>query len=312
MRACREMGIAASRSISDADATAHRTSLRPTSAERIGPAARRPTLPGIEAVLAAARRSGAEAIHPGYGFLSENAEFARAVEGAGLVWIGPPPETQEALGNKLAPGAPRRRRGCRSSPACGPAGWPTAGPADAGGGRLPLMLKAAAGGGGRGMRRVDDRRRAGRCGAGRAAARRSPPSATERSTSSGWSARRGTSRCSCWGTGTATWRVWASGTAACSAGTRSSSRSRRRPVVDAALRAAPVEQRARVAGTVAFHNAATVEFLVDADGEPLLPGDEHPTPGRARGHRAGDRAGPRGLADPRRRRASELRTRSSE
>ena len=102
------------------------------------------------------RQSGADAIHPGYGFLSENAGFTRAVEAAGLTWIGPPAATQEALGNKLAarravadagvpvvPGllvAARRRR---PTPDLGEVGF-------------PLMLKAAAGGGGRGMRRVDD------------------------------------------------------------------------------------------------------------------------------------------------------------
>ena len=100
-------------------------------------------------------QSGADAVHPGYGFLSENAGFTRAVEAAGLTWIGPPAATQEALGNKLA-----ARR------AVADAGVPVVpgllvaleahGTPDLGDVGYPLMLKAAAGGGGRGMRRVDD------------------------------------------------------------------------------------------------------------------------------------------------------------
>ena len=93
--------------------------------------------------IRAAKQSGADAIHPGYGFLAENADFARAVEAAGLVWVGPTPEALEIAGDKL-----------RSKQVARKAGVPvveSGEPAELG---FPLILKAAAGGGGRGMRVV--------------------------------------------------------------------------------------------------------------------------------------------------------------
>jgi propionyl-CoA carboxylase alpha chain len=100
-----------------------------------------------EAVIAAARRLGAEAIHPGYGFLSENAAFAQAVIDAGLVWVGPGPEVISAMGDKLA-----------AKQAAVAAGVPTlvstTDPAEAASVGFPLLVKASAGGGGKGMRIV--------------------------------------------------------------------------------------------------------------------------------------------------------------
>lgn len=95
-------------------------------------------------VLDAARRTGADAIHPGYGFLSENADFARAVIAAGLTWVGPPPETIDAMGSKVRAKEIARAAGV---PTLEAPEQPTA--AD-----LPLLVKASAGGGGRGMRVV--------------------------------------------------------------------------------------------------------------------------------------------------------------
>ena len=152
IRACRELGISPIAVHSDADADALHVRLADAS-ERIGPPSAAESYLSIDAIIDAARRSGAEAIHPGYGFLSENADFARAVEAAGLTFVGPPPATLEALGNKLA-----ARRGAEA------AGVPivpgTTVALEGGSEELsslgyPLMLKAAAGGGGRGMRRVD-------------------------------------------------------------------------------------------------------------------------------------------------------------
>ena len=100
-----------------------------------------------KAIIEAARASGAEAIHPGYGFLSENAGFAADVIAAGRVWVGPAPETIEQMGDKLAAKALARTADVPTLP-----GSEDAGGADAVG--YPLLVKAAAGGGGKGMRVV--------------------------------------------------------------------------------------------------------------------------------------------------------------
>jgi len=111
----------------------------------------------IDAVLHAAKRTGADAIHPGYGFLSENADFARAVEAAGLTWIGPAPESIEAMGAKIEAKRIMREAGVPVFEAPGfrdgPGGPSSTTVVDA---DLPLIVKASAGGGGRGMRIVRD------------------------------------------------------------------------------------------------------------------------------------------------------------
>ncbi|HKA27125.1 MAG TPA: biotin carboxylase N-terminal domain-containing protein, partial [Gaiellaceae bacterium] len=93
--------------------------------------------------IRAAKRTGADAIHPGYGFLAENGDFAEAVEAAGLVFVGPTPDSLRRGGDKL--------EAKRSAVAAGIPVLPTGGPDEVG---FPLMIKAAAGGGGRGMRVV--------------------------------------------------------------------------------------------------------------------------------------------------------------
>jgi geranyl-CoA carboxylase alpha subunit len=123
----------------------------------IGPAPVRESYLDIEAVLRAAAASGADAIHPGYGFLSENADFARAVQAAGLVFIGPDPRAIEQMGNKAA----AKRLMVAAGVPCVP-GYQGADQSDktllaqAREIGAPIMVKAAAGGGGRGMRLVDD------------------------------------------------------------------------------------------------------------------------------------------------------------
>src|SRR5262249_43907543 len=102
----------------------------------------------IGALLAAAAAAGADAVHPGYGFLCERAGFARAVAGAGLTWVGPPAEVIEAMGDKLAA---KRLLAEVGVPVL--ESWEVAGDTlpDLAGVRLPLIVKAAAGGGGKGM-----------------------------------------------------------------------------------------------------------------------------------------------------------------
>ena len=100
----------------------------------------------VDLLLDAARRTGADAVHPGYGFLSESAEFARAVLDAGLTWVGPAPASIEAMGSKIRAKELMRKAGV---PVLEAPTEPTASD-------LPLLVKASAGGGGRGMRVVRD------------------------------------------------------------------------------------------------------------------------------------------------------------
>ena len=145
-RTAREMGVATVAVHSEADASAPFV-LEADEAVALAGNTPAETYLRADAVVEAALRAGADAVHPGYGFLSENAAFAQAVLDAGLTWVGPPPSAIEAMGSKL--GAKRMMRA---------AGVPTlpwaetvAGASDVG---FPLLVKASAGGGGRGMRIV--------------------------------------------------------------------------------------------------------------------------------------------------------------
>jgi geranyl-CoA carboxylase alpha subunit len=158
MRTAKAMGYrtAAVYSAADADALHVRTA---DAAACIGPAEAHASYLDAAAILKAARRLGADAVHPGYGFLSENAEFARTCADAGLVFIGPSAEAIAAMGNK----AEARRRMLRAGVACVP-GYHGTDQSDAAFAReaerigYPVMVKAAAGGGGRGMRLVAAKR----------------------------------------------------------------------------------------------------------------------------------------------------------
>jgi 3-methylcrotonyl-CoA carboxylase alpha subunit len=154
MRTCRQMGIQSVAVYSDADRDAPHVHAA-DHALRVGPAAALESYLSIPAILEAARRSGADAVHPGYGFLSENADFARACLDAGLVWIGPTPDVIRRLGSKTAAREAAAAAGVPIVPGALAAAQDDASLAEAvrqvG---LPALLKAAAGGGGRGMRTV--------------------------------------------------------------------------------------------------------------------------------------------------------------
>jgi 3-methylcrotonyl-CoA carboxylase alpha subunit len=156
IRSCKALGLETVAVHSEADANALHVALA-DGAEPIGPAPARQSYLDMDAVVAAARAAHVDAIHPGYGFLSENPRFAERVEAAGFTWIGPRPKTIEDMGDKerarllakaagvpVLPGSPRFARAdlCRLEEEAERVGY-------------PLLVKAAAGGGGIGMQRVE-------------------------------------------------------------------------------------------------------------------------------------------------------------
>ncbi len=155
IRTARAMGIATVAVYSDADAGA----LHVRSADEavhIGPSPAAESYLVGEKIIAAARKTGAEAIHPGYGFLSENADFARAVIDAGLIWVGPKPASIEAMGLKDAAKKLMRAAGVPVTPGYEGEDQSPARLADeANKIGYPVLIKAVAGGGGKGMRKVD-------------------------------------------------------------------------------------------------------------------------------------------------------------
>jgi len=156
MRTAREMGVATVAVYSDADAKALHTRTA-DEAVHIGPSPAAESYLVGEKIIAAAKETGAEAIHPGYGFLSENADFAQAVIDAGLIWVGPKPESIRAMGLKDAAKERMIAAGVPVTP--GYLGEDQSverltKEADSIG--YPVLIKAVAGGGGKGMRKVDD------------------------------------------------------------------------------------------------------------------------------------------------------------
>ncbi|WP_380171027.1 acetyl/propionyl/methylcrotonyl-CoA carboxylase subunit alpha [Kineococcus sp. DHX-1] len=152
VRAAAEAGLRSVAVYADQDAGALHVRLADAAVALHGTSAAETYL-DVEALLAAAESSGADAVHPGYGFLSENAEFARAVEAAGLTWIGPAPETIEALGDKVTARAIARDAGAPLAPgSTKPLADAAEAQAFADEFGLPVVVKAAHGGGGRGMR----------------------------------------------------------------------------------------------------------------------------------------------------------------
>jgi 3-methylcrotonyl-CoA carboxylase alpha subunit len=157
IRTARRLGVETVAVFSDADASALHVRMADT-AIHIGPSPANESYLRGDAIIAAALESDADAIHPGFGFLSENAQFAQSVIDAGLIWVGPDPASIEAMGLKDAakkrmaeagvPVTPGYMGADQSLAALAPA-------ADEIG--YPLLIKAIAGGGGKGMRKVDKR-----------------------------------------------------------------------------------------------------------------------------------------------------------
>ncbi|MER6575300.1 biotin carboxylase N-terminal domain-containing protein [Nonomuraea sp. NPDC001023] len=142
-RTCRSLGVSTVAVFSDADSGAPHAR-EADLAVRLPGSHPAETYLAADRIIEACRASGADAVHPGYGFLSENAAFARAVLDAGLTWVGPPPEAIEAMGSKIAAKRLMTEAGVPVLPSLD-----LAAP-----GEFPLLVKASAGGGGRGMRIV--------------------------------------------------------------------------------------------------------------------------------------------------------------
>jgi len=154
IRTCRELGIRTVAVYSDADERMPHV-LHADVAVRIGPPPSRESYLRGDVLIDVARRTGADAIHPGYGFLSENAGFAAAVRDAGLVFIGPPPEAIRSMGDKTAAREMMRAAGVPVVPGTpGPVGSLAEAEDFCRSVGFPVLLKAAAGGGGKGMRVV--------------------------------------------------------------------------------------------------------------------------------------------------------------
>ncbi|MGW2188732.1 acetyl/propionyl/methylcrotonyl-CoA carboxylase subunit alpha [Streptomyces sp. NPDC001719] len=156
IRTLRALGIRSVAVFSDADADARHVREADT-AVRIGPAAAAESYLSIERLLEAARRTGAQAVHPGYGFLAENAAFARACAEAGLAFIGPPAEAISLMGDKIRAKETVRAAGVPVVPGSSGSGLSDAELAAAAHEiGMPVLLKPSAGGGGKGMRLVRD------------------------------------------------------------------------------------------------------------------------------------------------------------
>ena len=155
MRTCRELGISTVAVFSEAD----RQALHVRTADEaycVGPAPSRESYLAQDRIIDAAKRSRADAIHPGYGFLSENSSFVRACDKAGLTFIGPPASAMEAMGEKTRARAHMARANVPLVPgSTEPLPSMEAARAYAEKIGYPVMLKAAGGGGGKGMRRLN-------------------------------------------------------------------------------------------------------------------------------------------------------------
>ncbi|MER7701053.1 biotin carboxylase N-terminal domain-containing protein [Streptomyces sp. NPDC096095] len=259
-RTCRDLGITTVAVYSDADADALHVREADLAVRLPGTAPADTYLRG-DLVVAAALAAGADAVHPGYGFLSENAAFAAAVQDAGLVWVGPPVKAIELMASKT-----------RAKELMAGAGVPLLDPVDpatAGEGDLPLLLKAAAGGGGRGMRIV--RELDALPGELLAAAAEAASAFGDGEVFAEPYVERGRHvEVQVLADGHDT--VWALGTRDCSLQRRHQKVIEEAPApgLDEALRARLHESATAAARAVGYRGAGTVEFLVSAGGQPYF------------------------------------------
>ncbi|WP_206788570.1 biotin carboxylase N-terminal domain-containing protein [Amycolatopsis sp. MtRt-6] len=255
-RTCRDAGIGTVAVFSDADAAAPHTR-EADAAVRLPGNAPSETYLRAELLVKAAAETGADAVHPGYGFLSENAAFARAVLDAGLTWVGPPPEAIETMGSKV--------ESKRLMAAAGVPVLPELDPESVTEEDLPLLVKASAGGGGRGMRVVrslDELAEAVRGASAEAASAFGDPTVfCERYLETGrhievqvLADQHGT--------------VWAVGERECSIQRRHQKvvEEAPSPFVDAAMREELFEAARKAAKAIGYVGAGTVEFLAGPDG----------------------------------------------
>ncbi|MEU2394331.1 biotin carboxylase N-terminal domain-containing protein [Streptomyces sp. NPDC007369] len=259
-RTARALGLATVAVHSDPDADALHVREADTAVRLPGAAPADTYLRG-DLVIEAALAAGADAVHPGYGFLSENAGFARAVLAAGLVWIGPPPEAIEAMASKTRAKELMRAAGV---PLLEPVD-----PAEATAADLPLLLKAAAGGGGRGMRVVRDLHELkAELDAAAAEARSAFGDGEVFAEPYVERGRHVEVQVLADGHGT----VWALGTRDCSLQRRHQKVIEEAPApgLPDSLRTALHEAAVAAARAVCYRGAGTVEFLVTADGRPYF------------------------------------------
>ncbi len=301
VRACRDMGIPSAVVYSDADRASLHV-LEADEAVRIGPAPALESYLNIDAVIAAAREVGADAIHPGYGFLAENWRFAKRCEDEGLTFIGPTSDALQLVADKIRSRETMLKQDVPIIPGMLSSGADMAEyHAKAAEMGYPVLVKASAGGGGKGMQVVREKE--------------SLQAAIETSSRIAASA---------FGDDTVyieklierprhvEFQVLADTHGHCvHLFERECSIQRRHqkiveespsPAVDNELRAKMGDTAVRAAKACGYTNAGTVEFLLDEDGQLLLPRGQRAHPGRASGHRDGDRRRPRAAADTDRRR----------
>jgi acetyl-CoA/propionyl-CoA carboxylase biotin carboxyl carrier protein len=264
IRTCREMGIPVVAVYSDADRESLHVELA-DEAYHLGPAAPLESYLNVARILEVARKARATMVHPGYGFLAENAAFARAVARAGLTFVGPPPEAMEAMGDKVAARRTARSVGAPTVPGTLDPVGPEEALREAERVGLPVVVKAAHGGGGKGMRVVRTPEELGpaveRCAREAASYFGRPEVYLERYLDRVHHVEA---------------QVLADAHGHLSfLGERDCSSQRRHqklveespsPVVDEALRTRIGEAALAIARAVGYVNAGTVEFLVDEDG----------------------------------------------